>query len=163
MNLSLEVKRLKTVVHEIKRTIQSLALGSMRLSAPDNTQIFDDVDYSIVQFDQLVEARGGLTVHLDSNSITIDRDGIYAVEIGFCAGFPGAEELNLMTIVDDVPYSSEPAAIQGRTNNKPVSLFWKSTTVLKKGTRVQLGAMNGDSGSVTPHIKRLHFEVRRIG
>ena len=163
MDLVNKVKRLRYEVREIKRLKSKLSLGSMRLIAPDDTQVFDDVDYSIVGFDQIVESRGDLKVSLDDDSIVVNETGLYSLEIGFCAGFPGTEELNLMTIIDGVPYSSEPAAIQGRNNNKPVSLFWKSTARIKAGQKIQLGAMNGDAGTVTPRIKRLHFEVKRVG
>ena len=163
MDLVRKVKRLEYLMRALDRLKQDLSLGSMRLSAPDDTQDFSDVDYSIVMFDEIVEDRGLLKVNLNDNSITVKEAGLYSIEIGFCAGFPGSEELNLMTLVNDVPYSSEPAAIQGRNNNKPVSLFWKSTARLKKNQKIQLGAMNGDTGSVTPRIKRLHFEVKRVG
>jgi len=163
MNLVNKVKRLAYEIRELKRLKSDLALGSMRLSAPDDTQDFSDFDYSVVMFDEIVENRGNLKVNLDDNSITVEDTGLYSIEIGFCAGFPGSEELNLMTLVNDLPYSSEASAIQGRNNNKPVSLYWKSTARLRKGQKIQLGAMNGDTGSVTPHIKRLHFEVKRVG
>jgi FtsP/CotA-like multicopper oxidase with cupredoxin domain len=162
MNIERELKRLKFRLNDFGERLSLISIGSMRLETPDQ-QDFDDVDYAIVVFDEVVEARGGLKVHVDDNSITIDKNGLYSVEIGFCAGFNGQEELNLMTLVNGVPYSSNAAAVQGRSNNKPVSLFWKSTTRLKRGDKIQLGAMNGDPGTVTAHINRLHFEIRRIG
>jgi hypothetical protein len=162
MNIPRELKKVIYRVNEMREKVKALSIASMRLSTPGSVQDFSDVDYSIVMFDEIVEERGDIAIDMDYNEIIVKEKGLYSVEIGFCAGFNGQEELNLIALVNDIPYSSTPTAIQGRTNNKPVSLFWKSTVRLNENDRIQLGAKNGDAGSVTVHVNRLHFEVRRI-
>ena len=132
--------------------------ASMRLGNPTSTT-FDDTNWTVLPFDTVTQTKNGFVCDINNGTITVPRDGIYEVSSGVDAGFPGTEELNLMVFVNGSPYSSYPMAIQGRSNNKPVALYWESTVSLSAGDVLDIRGQNGDSGSFTCNILRMIFAV----
>jgi hypothetical protein len=132
--------------------------ASMRLGTPVS-ETFDDVSWNVLPFDTVTQEKNGFVCDIGNGTITVPRDGIYEVSSGVDAGFSGQEELNLMVFVNDSAYSSQAMAIQGRTANKPVALYWESTVSLSAGDVLDIRGQNGDSGSFNCNILRMIFAV----
>jgi hypothetical protein len=136
-------------------------IGAVRLSQ-ETQQSFSDSAYTVVVFDEVVYDGNGVVVDIATDSIKVSEAGVYTVQFGIDAAFAGTEELALVAFVNGPQYSSLPAAIQGRSNNKPVSLYWNSIVELQKGDVVDLRAKNADTGSVTVNIRRIHFALKKL-
>jgi hypothetical protein len=135
-----------------------IAKGAMRLSAPV-IQVINDSSFSVLQFDHVTDERGGIICDPDSNSITVASSGLYTVNQGIDATFPGAEMVELIAFVNGTEYSPNYLVLQGRANQKPVSLFWQSTVSLSAGDAVTMQARNGESGSFDLHLFRMYMAL----
>jgi len=135
-----------------------LAKAAMRLH---NAQIVsvNDTTWSVLPFDEVTVERGGFSCSTTTHSIVVPSSGLYSIHQGVDAGFPGTEELNLMSYVNGSPYSSEYLAMQGRSNNKPVSMFWESTVTLNAGDEIDIRCLNGDSGNFDLRVIRMYFAM----
>jgi len=133
-----------------------LAKAAMRLSAPA-TQSIDDADFSVLEFDEVTVQRGGFNADPSTNSITVPSSGLYSVHIGVDGTFPGSEMLELMVFVDGAAYSPNSLVLQGRANQKPVSLYWESTVDLVAGATIDVRGRNGESGSFNLNFQRMYL------
>lgn len=135
-----------------------LAKSAMRLAAP-TTQTISDAGYTVLEFDEVTVQRGGMNADPVTNSITVASTGLYSVHVGVDGTFPGAEMLELMVFVDGVAYSPHPLILQGRANQKPVSIFWESTADLNDGASIDVRGRNGESGSFDLNLQRMYLCV----
>ncbi len=135
-----------------------LAKGAMRLNAPA-TQSFDDANWAVLEFDEVTDQRGGMVCDAGANTITVPTHGLYTVNQGIDCQFPGQEQLDIITFVDGVQYSTYPLSLQGRATAKPVSLFWQSTVSLLAGSVIDIRAMNGDAGNVDVEFLRMYMAI----
>jgi hypothetical protein len=134
------------------------ARGSMRLATPyDHT--FNDVDWAVINFDDTTQEKGGIVCDESTGAITVPNTNVYEICVGVNAGFSGQQELQLSVFVNGTQVHPEPLAIQGRSANKPVSLYWEASFALNAGDVVDVRGHNGDSGSFTCHIKNLAFAI----
>ena len=141
--------------------MSQFARASMRLATPVD-QDFNDTTWTVMEYDTITQVRGDITADINTNSITVGSDGVYDVLIGVDAAFGGSEELNVMAFVNGSAYSPNAMAIQGRTSNKPVSLFWHTTVQLSAGMEIDVRGINGDSGAFTINMQRMYFSVYKI-
>ena len=135
-----------------------IAKGAMRLAAPI-TQNITDADFTELLFDQVTIERGGIICDPNTNSITVASSGLYTVNQGIDATFPGSEMIEVISFVNGVEYSPEYFVLQGRANQKPVSMFWQSTVSLSAGDVVTMRAKNGESGSFDLNLKRMYHAI----
>ena len=135
-----------------------LAKGAMRLNIPTD-QTISDADYIVLEFDEVTVERGGIACDPAANTITVPSTGLYSVHIGVDGTFPGAEMLELMVYVNGSAYSPHPLILQGRANQKPVSIFWESTVTLNAGDVLDVRGRNGESGSFTVNLQRMYAAV----
>jgi hypothetical protein len=135
-----------------------LAKGAMRLAAPA-TQTITDADFTVLEFDTVTDERGGFVCDPATNSITVPSTGLYTVNQGIDAIFPGSEMIEVMSFANDVEYSPEYLMLQGRANQKPVSLFWQSTVSLTAGDVINLRCKNGEAGSFDINLIRMYFAI----
>ena len=142
-------------------TGHTITRGAMRLATPTDHS-FNDASYTVVDMDTVAQQSGDLSVDISTNSITVNKDGVYKVSLGVDAGFGGQEELQLMVHIDGVEYSQYPMAIQGRGANKPVSIFWENTVNLSAGDTLDLRGKNGDIGSFTLHVQRATLALEQL-
>ena len=139
-----------------------LGKGSLKLSGPTSLPI-NDTTFTLIPMDELVVERGSFDVDPAAGTITVTKDGLYEVKSGVDVAFPGTEELQLMIFVNGNPADPDNMAIQGRGNNRPVSLFWAVTTQLSAGDVVDIRAINGDSGNTTLNFIRCKLSVENDG
>jgi len=132
--------------------------GAMRLATPA-TQNINDADWTVLEFDAITDERGGFICDITSNTITVPSTGLYTVNHGIDANFPGSEMIELMTYVNDVEYSPHYLILQGRNNQKPVSIFWQSTVSLTAGDVINIRCRNGESGSFDLDLQRMYVAV----
>jgi hypothetical protein len=134
--------------------------ASMRLNQPVNVDA-NDTTYVIFPLDEIVTQKG-CTANASTHKILIKDTGDYTIARGVIAGFSGQEEMALMVFVNDIPYSGYPLTVQGKANNKPVSIFWADEVSLSAGDIVDIRVRNFDAGNVTFHVKRATLQVRKI-
>jgi hypothetical protein len=134
--------------------------ASMRLNSPSNVTA-TDIDYVKFPLDEVV-SEAGCTASAANHNITIGATGSYAVTRGIIAGFNSGEELAIMVFINNNPYSTYPLTVQGRSNSKPVSVFWTDEVPLTTGDVVDIRVKNYDTGSVTFHVKRATLQVRKL-
>ena len=135
-----------------------LAKAAMRLSTPTD-QAISDADYTILEFDEVTVERGGFVCDPAANTITVPSTGLYSAHIGVDGTFPGAEMLEIMVFVNGTAYSPHPLILQGRANQKPVSIFWESTVDLNAGDVLDVRGRNGESGTFTINLQRMYAAV----
>ena len=135
-----------------------LTKGAMRLSTPTDQSI-SDANYVVLEFDEVTMERGGIICDPTANTITVSSTGPYSVHIGVDGTFPGAEMLELMVYVNGAAYSPHPLILQGRANQKPVSIFWESTVNLDDGDVLDVRGRNGESGTFTLSLQRMYMAV----
>ena len=134
--------------------------ASMRLNTPLNVDANDSA-YVIFPLDEIVTAKG-CTADAGTHKITVGSTGNYTVSRGVIAGFNGQEEMALMLFVNGNPYSTYPLTVQGKSNRKPVSIYWTDEMSLTTGDIIDIRVKNYDSGNVTFHVKRATLQVRKI-
>jgi hypothetical protein len=135
-----------------------LGKGAMRLSTPATQEITDSA-FTILEFDSTTIERGGVVCDPVTNSITVPSTGLYTVNHGVDANFPGRELLAIMTFVNGVEYDPNYLYIQGRANQKPVSISWQSTVTLNAGDVIDMRGMNGEAGSFDLNLHRMYLAI----
>ena len=115
----------------------------------------------VFPLDEVVTAKA-CTVDATAHTIKIASTGDYTVSRGVIAGFNGQEEMAIMLFVNGVEYSTYPLTVQGKSNSKPVSIYWTDEVSLSKDDVIELRVKNSDTGNVTFHVKRATLQVRKI-
>jgi len=155
-NIATNTADIATIAQE---NVDDHAKASMRLSAPVDV-VGVDTAYALFPMDQVV-SQNECVADAATHSITVNKAGNYYISRGIVAGFNGSEEMALMLHVNDVAYSTYPLTLQGRSNTKPVTMYWTDEVTLNTGDKVDLRVKNFDTGSVTFHVKRATLQVKK--
>ncbi len=137
-----------------------LSKASIRLSAPKD-QTFNDTTFERIDVWDTITVERGLTVDPVTFALKTAEAASYIAVIGIDGDFGTAEEMAVAIYVNGVPYSTNPAALQGRGNGKPVAITWQSTANLNAGDIVDVRLKNTASGSLPIHFRRLYFSLRK--
>ena len=135
-----------------------LAKGAMHLVTPA-VQNINDTDWRILEFDQATVERGGITCEVANNSITVASTGVYTVNMGINATFPGTEEIDVIAFVNGTQYSQYSFNLRGTGTNRPTAIFWQSTVNLADGDVIDLRCKNGKGGSFDLELLRMYLCV----
>jgi len=138
-------------------------IASMRLATPISQTFADGAAPELMScFDVVTNEIQGFLADATAKSLKNGGPHIFntvEVSIGINLDFPGTEELEIYTYVNDVQYSAQPLSIHGLGTGKAVAGYWESTIILNPEDIVTLKAKNGAAGALTVNYKRSTFKI----